>query len=196
MHKATLEERIDFYRYTSANLIFCQARDVLKEISTLKSLDAPSWKVNSLWVSFFILYAKPFKQLRDKRLKVGLRLPDDVIPVEFRNDHDAIIDLRDKMFAHTDFSSLKDNLGRPLNELVICVHGSRVQFATRFIQPTQAGIEKYLKLLDEVIKTVDYRGTKIWERWSKHLNLADSSVWVVNAADGTDDALLPLRRGQ
>lgn len=66
----------------------------------------------------------------------------------------------------------------------------------RELASLNAGIEKYLKLLDEVIKTVDSRGTKIWERWSKHLNLPDSSVWVVNAADGTDDALLPLRRGQ
>lgn len=194
MHKATLEERIDFYRYTSATQIFDQAHDVLKEISTLDPTKTPDWKVNSLWMTFFILYAKPFKQQRDKQLKVGLRLPDDVIPTEFKDEHDAIIDLRDKMFAHTDFASLKDNLGQPLNELVIFVHGRKVQFATKFVQPTHAGMEKYLKLLDELIKTVAYRGTKIWNRWAKHLNLPDSSAWVVNSADGTDDALLPLKR--
>lgn len=124
---------------------------------------------------------------------MGLRLPDDVIPTEFKNEHDAIIDLRDKMFAHTDFASLKDNAGQPLNELVVFVHGRKVQFATKFVQPTNAGIEEYFKLLDELIKTVAYRGTKIWNRWSKHLNLPDKSAWVVNAADGTVDALLPLK---
>ncbi len=195
MHKATIQERIDFYRYTSATQLLDQAREILREILALDPTTTRDWKINSLWMTFFLLYAKPFKQQRDNQLKVGLRLPDDVIPDEFKNEHKAIIDLRDKMFAHTDFASLKDDTGQPLNELVIFVRGRKVQFATKFVHPTSAGIETYLKLLDKLIETIAYRGTKIWNCWAMHLNLPDKSAWVVNAADGTDDVLLPLKRG-
>ena len=195
MHQSTLEERIDFYRYTSGCQLLDQASDILKEILNLDRSITPDWKINSLWTTFFMLYAKPFKQQRDKQLKVGLRLPDDVIPSNFLQQHNAILDLRDKMFAHTDFASLKDDTGNPMNELVIFVEARKVKFATKFLEPTPAGIEKYLELLDELIKTVSYRGNKVWNKWVRHLNLPDQSAWVVSAAPGTTDTLTPLKRG-
>lgn len=195
MHQIPFQERIDFYRYTSATLFLDQARLILKKIESLDRKITTEWEMHALWMSFFGLYAKPFKQQRDKCLEVGLRLPEDVIPQEFLNVHKGIIDLRDRMFAHTDFDSLKDDKGQPMNALTITVYNGKAKFGLIFTLPRPETMAKYEKLLDALIKTVAYRGTKIWKRWAKHLNLADNTVWVVNASNRTDEALLPCKQG-
>lgn len=193
MHQAPLDERIDFYRYTSATQFLDQARMTLREIKELPATGVPEWKVHGLWMAFFGFYAKPFKQQRDKELQVGLRLPEDIVPDEMKDTHRSILDLRDKMFAHTDFASLKADTGEALNALAIQVHRRMPVFGLRFILPTTEGVARYEKLLDTLIEKVAYRGTKIWNRWSRHLNLADGTTWIVNSANDNDDALLPYK---
>lgn len=193
MHQASLDERIDFYRYGSASYFFEQARMILREIKDLPAGEAPEWKVHGLWMAFFGFYAKPFKQQRDKNLQVGLRLSDDVVPSGMKDTHQSILDLRDKMFAHTDLGSLRDDTGEALNALAIHIHGRKAIFGLRFILPNAEGISKFEELLNVLIEKSDYRYTKIWNRWSRHLNLADGSTWVVNAGNKNDDALLLYR---
>ena len=193
MHKAPLQERIDFYRYSSASQLLDQAREILKEIQSLDRANTPDWKYNALWTAFYATYGKPFKQQRDKTLQIGLRLPDDVIPAAYKNEHDGIIDLRDKMFVHTDFASLTDDMQNPLNALAMHVIGRQPHFGLRYIMPTKSGIKKYLELLDAMIETVSYRGTKIWKRWAKHVNVPDNSVWSINAGNKSDDVLLKYK---
>lgn len=165
----------------------------LREIKELPATGVPEWKVHGLWMAFFGFYAKPFKQQRDKELQVGLRLPEDIVPDEMKDTHRSILDLRDKMFAHTDFASLKADTGEALNALAIQVHRRMPVFGLRFILPTTEGVARYEKLLDTLIEKVAYRGTKIWNRWSRHLNLADGTTWIVNSANDNDDALLPYK---
>ena len=193
MRKAPLQERIDYYRYTSATQPLDQAREILVEIQGLDRDKTPDWKYNALWTAFFATYGKPFKQQRDKTLQMGLRLPEGVIPSAYRDRHDAIIDLRDKMFAHTDFASFKDDQQNPLNALSVHVIDGMPHFGLRYIMPRDQEIEKYLELLDALIKTVAYRATKIWKRWAKHIKVPRNSLWNVNVTDTSDDVLVKYK---
>ena len=97
------------------------------------------------------------------------------------------------MFVHTDFASLTDDMQNPLNALAMHVIGRQPHFGLRYIMPTKSGIKKYLELLDAMIETVSYRGTKIWKRWAKHVNVPDNSVWSINAGNKSDDVLLKYK---
>ena len=190
MHKAPLQERIDYYRYTSATQLLDQAREILVEIQSLDRGKTQDWKYNALWTAFFASYGKPFKQQRDKTLQMGLRLPDDVIPSAYRNQHVAIIDLRDKMFAHTDFASFKDDQQNTLNALSVHVINGKLHFGLRYITPRGEEIEQYLGLLGALIKTVAYRAKKIWKRWAKHIKVPRNSMWNLNVSDTSDEVLV------
>ena len=192
MHQAPLTERIDFYKYSSATQFLDQARDILIEIRGLNRADTPDWKYNGLWTAFFATYGKPFKQQRDKILKIGLRLPDDVIPADHRSRHDAIIDLRDKMFAHTDFASFKDDQQQPLNALAVYMIEGMPNFAVRYILPRNEEIDNWIELLSELIATVAYRGTKIWKKWSRHIKVSKNSAWKINVSDNSNDIMIAL----
>lgn len=189
MHTAPFEERLDFYRYTSAAQYLDQARNILSELRTSDQSRTPDWRVHALWDAFFVAYSKPFKQQQDKTLKRGLRLPDDVIPPSHKETHDAIIQLRDKMYAHTDFHSLRDDQGTALNALCLQVTDRKPVFGLRLIRPRDIGIDRWLALIDAVIAEISSRGTKIWNRWVPSLNLPDNSVWILNVDTSSDDVL-------
>lgn len=94
---------------------------ILREIKSLPLREVPEWKIHSLWMAFYAFYAKPFKQQRDGNMQVGLRLPESLVPEEMKNIHQSILNLRDKMYGHTDFASMKANTGEALNALFIHV---------------------------------------------------------------------------
>lgn len=184
---APFEDRLDFYRYTSAAHHLHRARSLLNEILESEAGAIPEWKMQSLWEAFFIAYSKPFKESRQDANKRGLRIEaGDVVPDEFSGTHEAIIELRDKMFAHTDFADLVDDQGFPLNAVMIKVENGQSNFGLKIITPRAEQTEDWMDLIDALIEKASYRGTKIWNRWNRKLKLRDQTTWVLNVDHDPD----------
>jgi hypothetical protein len=190
MKQAPLKDRIDFYRYASATLYLDHARQTLAAIKETKRLTLLSSRMHGLWMTFYGLYAKPFKQQQDPKIKMGLRLSDDVIPPEFLEIHKSIIRLRDKVFIHTDFGSFEDYNDQEPNGFVISISDGRPKFMLKSIIPTSYEINKYEQLLDKLIFTVADRTSRIWDQWAKSLHLQDGSIWELNTSNEIGDVLV------
>ena len=184
-----------FYRFRSAHHFFVEAKQILEEIAKLDKGHVAIVIHNSLWLSFYILYAKPFEQQRDKTLKMGLRLPDDLVPPQFKRRHESILHFRDKMFAHTDISGPTTDNGISLNALVlIYVNRTTYHFANAFVHPAPELIPQFDALLDALVEKCDYHAKKIWRRWAKELDLPAGSSWKINV--GAEDCYIMEKWGQ
>jgi len=195
MPTASFKERLDFYRYTSACLFLSQAKDILLKLKQLTSTDQDSdlsskisfeLNKNILWHAFFTIYSKPFKQTRDAELKMGLRVLDDIVPEDCKHQHQAILTLRDKMYAHTDFHQLIDSNGDPMSKLIIIATENRVSFGQSFVHPID---DQWLEVIEKIHNKCKYHKTKIWESWKKKIHLPQNSRWALNM-DPNDDEIL------
>lgn len=184
MHRAPYQERLDLHRYSLTADIWSQARVALEQIQELENDTSEKGRMTSflLRVSFYTLYAKPFKQRAP--LKIGIEIvPKELVPV-----HNGLITLRDKMFAHTD-GDLNSSDGTSINTVLVHIKPRSIAFGINTLRPLGNSIKTYLGLLSEITKTVIYRRNKIWLRWGKHLRLPMDSRWFVNLSPDSDEVL-------
>jgi len=190
MHTAPLAERIDFVRYKTAEIHFKYADAAINLSTRAAELQNPDSYQNTVWTAFFVNYAKPFKQMRDRGKGFGIRLPDDIVPEQYRDDHNHILALRDKHFAHTDLNFQTSSLATQPEELLFAfATPAGITFGISSIIPSDKTVECYKTLLNILIEKVSYRAGKIMQRWSKRLRVPVNSMWTVSLSKNTDEIL-------
>jgi hypothetical protein len=190
MHTAPLAERIDFVRYKIAEIHFGYAGAAIDLSTRAAELHNPIFYQQIVWTAFFVNYAKPFKQMRDRDKGFGMRLPDDIVPDQYREAHDGILALRDKHFAHTDLNLRTSSLSKQPEELLLAVAvPDGITFGISSIIPSDETVECYKKLLGILMEKVSYRAGKIMRRWSKRLRVPENTIWTVSLSKNTDEIL-------
>jgi|GEM_PF-3328860 len=195
MKQASFQERLDFYLYKSAHHYLTQAHAILNHVVRLNRDETPDWMIESFWTSFYIIYGKRFKQSRFSK-DVSVALPKEgLIPEKFIGTHDAIIQIRDKMFAHTDFQSFSDDLGAPMNGLILRIENRKLRFGASLVTLREQGVEKYNLLLCHLTKTLKYRSEKIWNRWARNVPMSYYADWLLNLSNekDVDDVFIRLK---
>ncbi len=182
---APRSERLEFSKFKHAMSMFTEARDALQYIKD-ERIAAGHRLHHSLWTAFYIFYGKPFKQ------RSPVKLTQEIVPQEFRAEHESIIMLRDKMFAHSDVDNLATGGGAPLNTVVVSFRSGTPQFGFRFIHPTNSELDRYLDLLTVLVKKTSYHSSKFWNKWvRKGMKLHHELQYRVNT-DADSDAVLSL----
>ena len=106
MKKVPKQTRLDYWKYQFAALTF---REASKVADYLIDKRFPELQYGLL-TSLYALYARPFRQLKD------VRISDELVPSEYREVHDYLLILRDKIFVHVDeqapFEWEKENLSK------------------------------------------------------------------------------------
>jgi len=187
MHTAPQSERVEFYKWQYAFSIMSEARGILRHIIDQGITDAHP-QHHAFWAAFHVFYAKPFKQRR------AIRIPDSIVPAGHRNIHDAIITLRDKMFAHSDLEGLDTDQGEPMNaEFVSFFPGEPqpVRFGFRFISPTPAVHDDYDELCRQLLQELHNESSRIWNSWAPNLDVQPQMSYRINTQATPDDVLLP-----
>src|SRR5688572_1383924 len=100
MKAVSFAERAEFWKWQSASIAFEMVREVCDYLLQ-QQLPVSHPIHDPLVTSIYALYGRPFKQ------RTPLRLSEDIVPKRHRSTHDALITLRDKMFAHTDIDGPK-----------------------------------------------------------------------------------------
>lgn len=95
MNAPTKAERIAFWQQSYARASFVHARLYI-ELLLNSNPPTDSTLRRALTAAILVAYSGPFKQRKQ------VRLPDDIVPPEHRDTHNAMIELRDKVVAHRD----------------------------------------------------------------------------------------------
>jgi hypothetical protein len=136
-------------------------------------------------VALVVLYARPFKQ---RKL---YRLPEEMIPKQFKGTHKFLLSLRDKMFAHADVDWLAPAGEAALNKIVVEVKGNKYRpraFYLRLRNRNFLEIKELAKLL----------AGKVWyhaEKMDKQLHILDKvpdGDYEINVREASDEVLVPF----
>lgn len=194
MYEAPLSERLDLVRYKTAEMHFAYAAAALKLAKRISEFKDVIFFRETVWTAFFVNYAKPFRQSRNRNPGLGLRLTDELVPNEYRDAHNSIIKMRDKHFAHTDldlqtnpFDANSENL------LIAIVTKAGLSFGIFSLVPSDDVIREYDELLDVVMEKVSYRANKIIARWGKHVRVPPG-MWTINLSDSSNEVLYRAHR--
>ena len=179
-------ERVEFYKFKYAVSMFAEARSVLSYIKE-HQVDSSHPLHHSLWTAFYVFYSKPFKQ------RTAIKLDTIIVPDEHRDDHKAIITLRDKMFAHSDLDDLASDSGEPLNAIIVSFHGGPPTFGFRFLHPRGDQVDRFGELVDKLIQKASFHAAKPWNRWARKLKVARGGQYRFNTSKESGALLKPLK---
>jgi len=161
MHQAPQAERIELHKWQSAFSSLNEARGILRHIRE-EAVGHEHPLHHALWAAFHVFYAKPFKQ------RPVIRVSRDVVPELSRNIHDAIITLRDKLFAHGDLDGPNLDQGGLVNSLFVSFHpnqNQQVVFATRYGFPAPEVVTEYDELVAALLQTFHSNAARIFNVW-------------------------------
>lgn len=194
MHQADQAERLEFYKWVVTHSAFELAENILMEIRNWDRGEIPHWKQTAAWASFFISYAKPFRQQPQKKGVIhSLRVPRTFVPHAFTGLHDELMKARDKMSAHTDFADFLSDQGHLLNGAIAVVNAKGVlQFGMRGVAPLP-GMITILYMLQNLKALAREETDKIWSVWASDCPLPPNSCWDVNVGTGSNDVFIPSR---
>ena|SRR2546426_11173399 len=174
-------ERIAFWQHAYARASFVQARiftDLLLRITppmndTLR---------RALTIAIVTVYSRPFKQRK------AVRLPDDIVPAQFRDTHDSIIEIRDKSIAHRDLDGPVADWGF-ISQLRVTIASGELTIDTISSIFTDEKGHELLPLLDFLIPEMDRRSLAFVNDHLLSLHASDGS-YVVSLEDAPDPWLV------
>jgi hypothetical protein len=136
------EIRIEYWKYHTAALSFEQARKVVEQLMLMQNADSMFYP---LMVSLHVFYARPFKHQQKSR-----NLNEDLIPSTLISAHKMVINLRDRIFAHSDKeSSVKDSeTDVDLFQLVLLVTNGVMKPGAQMIFHSENNLQKIFTLCD------------------------------------------------
>jgi hypothetical protein len=177
MNSPTLEQRKELWKLVYARASFVDSRDFAVILLGLTKNDRCKYK--AITMAMTIAYSRPFKQRR------GVKLGEEVVPVEYLETHRGIIEHRDKVIAHRDLDGPVAEWGFA-SELVLDVSHEEVGFETLSpVAPHDLAkdvinlSEKLIARMDGLIKPIITEiGRWIPGRGKFVLNLTDSGPWI------------------
>jgi hypothetical protein len=180
MIKAPYKDRIEFWKFQHASITFSEVSQLCDLILKQQIVSGHPLHV-SLMTSLHILYGRPFKQRGAE-----VRLPEDIVPAEYKKTHDALINMRDKIYAHTDIDGPKTSDNDCLNKIGVYIQDRTVRFGMTMLFPRDTQrIHDLAKALSE--KTW-YHAEKNWKRYFKGGFVKDGN-YEVNVSKADDSFL-------
>src|SRR5882672_5690993 len=112
MIKAPYKDRMEFWKFQNASITFSEVTqlcDVLikQGIASGHPLHAP------MMTALHILYGRPFKQ------RAEARISENLVPTDYKDTHDALLNMRDKIYAHTDADGPKTANNENFNKVAV-----------------------------------------------------------------------------
>jgi hypothetical protein len=179
MTKAPYNERIEFWKFQHASITFSEVAQLCDLILKRQIVSGHPLHA-SLMTALHILYGRPFKQ------RAEVKLSEDIVPAGYRNTHDSLINMRDKIYAHTDVDGPITTDNACLNTVGVSIHGGTIRFAMTMLFPRDTQrIHDLAKSLSE--KTWDH-AENIWKRHFKSDFVKDGS-YEVNISKADDSFL-------
>jgi hypothetical protein len=151
----------------------------------------------ALWTAFFVNYAKPFKQTPSGRgVTHSIRVdPAGFVPDDAMEVHEHLIKVRDKMYAHSDYNSNRDEDGVEMIGVIASVNGrGELKFGFRSRTPPLESLEALLHLTATLRDRAEAEYVYRWEGWrSVYSEPMPSGCWDVNIAPSPDDVFVAVR---
>jgi len=181
MIKAPYKDRIEFWKFQNASITFSETMQLCDLIVKQEVISGHPLHT-SLMTALHILYGRPFKQ------RPEVRISEDIVPINYKDTHGALISMRDTIYAHTDVGGLKTTNDSPLNKVGVFISGGSARFALAMAFPRD--IQKIRELAEALQQKTWYHAEKIWKRYFKTTYLEDGS-YEVNISKADDSFLKP-----
>jgi hypothetical protein len=183
MESAPYSERLNFWKWQQASVAFEQVKNVSEFVLTEK-IEQPHPLHIPLMTALHTVYAKPFMQRRE------VRLGDDVVPAEFKEVHDSLITMRNKIHAHTDVDGPVTANDESFNKVVAIVRNGQVQLGSTVVFPRHNRVEQVRSLVEILSRKASCHAEEIWRQFMGGNWIADGT-YEVNLSK-QDDAFLKL----
>jgi hypothetical protein len=123
------------------------------------------------------IYTRPFTNNRP----VG-KLRDEIVPAEFKDLHDKLVTMRDKLFAHADGSLMVGEEDYP-NEVVIENDGKTIAKSVSRAAVVPSLLEQMSPLAQELIKKTNYYRTKHGKKFTNTILKLGKGDFRLNVED-------------
>ncbi len=152
MKKLLLERRLEFWKYQAAALTFKDAEEVAVYL-----IDHGQFPlVYQLLTSLYVLYGRPFKQRK------SVCISQELVPSEYAEEHDVLMGLRDKLFAHMDTNGLVDHGISHLTKMLLRVEDGKVEYGMAGLLPIGFQYERIKELCAELYQACHERAEAIF----------------------------------
>ena len=138
--KNSLEK--DLWKYLQAHDALVQSVEIIHQIHDANRNDRREI-LRSLWISFFVTYARPFTRNR------GLGTIRTLVPPEHRQIHQMVLLARDKLASHSD-PEIEFDSGDKVNLVTLRVREGRIIPLRQALYPEAAEIPKFISLAESV----------------------------------------------
>jgi hypothetical protein len=175
----TCRERLDFWRDCYALSAFRDVHDYIPRWERRDPEDVGFRR--ALEVAILVSYARPFKQRK------RVRLEKEIVPARFRETHEEVIELRDKVIAHRDTDGPSSGGWDFINDLIIGKEKEwHVTIQTNTPGMSDESMTSLKRLVDHLIPIMEHRTAAFRMRlypllgdgWFK-ISLAESPVaWL------------------
>ena len=186
MYQDTHPRRLELFKWQHAHSSINEARLIIEYIRE-NNIDHEHPLHHALWSAFHVFYAKPFKQ------RQSIRIDESCIPDEYRNEHNAIITLRDKLFAHSDLNGLDLSPNNPINSLYVTYYPNTPQpivFGVQYGFPAPEVIARYLELIQQLLQLTHTESARIFNVWTNNTILVPQRSYRVNTNPEPNDVLI------
>jgi hypothetical protein len=182
--KAPYKDRVEFWKFQHASVTFAEVTNLCDQIIKQK-IDNGHPQLASTMTTLHIFYGRPFKQ------RPEVRISETLVPADYKEIHDWLLNMRDQTYAHMDVDGPKTTNQSSINKIGVFVHGGQAKFALTMIHPRGIQIEKIRELTVLLSKkTWDY-AEKIWRKHFKAQPVLDGD-YEINLSKECDDFLKPI----
>ncbi len=148
MNSPTIEERKQLWIFAYARASFREALSFSEAILKVGSENICAQ--DGLSIAATVAYSRPFKQRR------SVKLCDSIVPSEYSDLHDTIIQIRDKVITHRDVDGPIADWGL-VNDIILEKRGSFTRLETRSPFMSIELAQRLMSLSSHLIERMDER---------------------------------------
>ena len=137
-------------------------------------------------VGIICVYARPFTRSDP----VG-KLPEQVVPEEFKQLHNHIMTLRHKLFAHADASLTVGKDDYP-NEVVLEHDGRIPAICVTRASAKKSFLKQMAPLVEALIEKTNYHRQRLGKKYAKAISNLGKGQFRFNVADPNAPIFIPL----
>jgi hypothetical protein len=182
--KAPYKDRVEFWKFQHAWVTFAEVTNLCDQIIKQK-IDSGHPLLPSMMTTLHIFYGRPFKQ------RPEVRISETIVPADYKDIHDWLINMRDQTYAHMDVDGPKTANQSFINKVGVFVRGGQAKFALTMVHPRGIQIEKIRELTVSLSEKTWYHAEKIWRKHFKAQPVLDGD-YEINLSKECDDFLKPI----
>jgi hypothetical protein len=180
--KAPYNERVEFWKFQNASITFSEGTQ-LCDLILRQQIVSGHQLHTSMMTALHILYGRPFKQ------RAEIRISENIVPTDYKDTHDALIDMRDQIYAHTDVDGPKTINADSSNKVGVFIKSGNVKFGLAMAFPRD--VQKIRDLTKILADKTWYHAEKMWQRYFKTQFVKDGN-YEVNISKTDDSFLKPI----